>query len=579
MLVYGDCAVNPDPTAEQLADIAISSAATAAAFGVEPRVAMLSYSTGTSGTGTDVEKVSEATALVRERAPDLLVEGPIQYDAAIDAAVARDEAARTPPSPGGRPCSSSPTSTPATTPTRPCSGPPGAVAVGPVLQGLRKPVNDLSRGATVRDIVNTVAITAIQAQALAAMTRRVVLVLNAGSSSLKYSLVDAGDRRVAARRGSVERIGETSGMLTPPRPRRRAPGRAADRRPRGRAAGGARRLRPARAVAGRRRRCAAVGHRVVHGGARFSAPAVVDDDLVAAVDALVPLAPLHNPANLEGIRRRPHGCSPTCRRSPSSTPRSTRRCPPHAYTYAVPLRLARGAPDPPLRLPRHVVRLRVREAAADCSAGRSRTPTSSCCTSATARPPPAVAGGRSVDTSMGLTPLEGLVMGTRSGDLDPALHAHLHRELGWSLEEIDRALNRESGLKGLSGDNDFREVSTAARGRRRARRGWPSTSTATGSASTSAPTTPCSAAWTPSCSPPASARTPPQVRAASLAGLERLGHRASTRRATRPGRRDAARRLRRRQRRRRARRPHQRGVGDRPADDGRGEPGLVACRR
>ena len=89
MLVYGDCAVNPDPTATQLADIAIASARTAAAFGVEPRVAMLSYSTGTSGSGTDVNKVTEATARVRERAPDLLVEGPIQYDAAIDAAVAR----------------------------------------------------------------------------------------------------------------------------------------------------------------------------------------------------------------------------------------------------------------------------------------------------------------------------------------------------------------------------------------------------------------------------------------------------------------------------------------------------------
>ena len=89
VLVYGDCAVNPDPTAEQLADIAISSAATAAPFGIEPRVAMLSYSTGTSGAGTDVEKVSKATDIVRERAPELPVEGPIQYDAAIDAAVAR----------------------------------------------------------------------------------------------------------------------------------------------------------------------------------------------------------------------------------------------------------------------------------------------------------------------------------------------------------------------------------------------------------------------------------------------------------------------------------------------------------
>ena len=139
VLVYGDCAVNPDPTAEQLADIAISSAATAAAFGVEPRVAMLSYSTGASGTGTDVEKVIEATAMVRERAPDLLVEGPIQYDAAIDAAVAADQAAGARRWRGGPPCSSSRTSTPATTPTRRCSArpaprgrpdPPGAAQAG-----------------------------------------------------------------------------------------------------------------------------------------------------------------------------------------------------------------------------------------------------------------------------------------------------------------------------------------------------------------------------------------------------------------------------------------------------------------
>ena len=163
VLVYGDCAVNPDPTAEQLADIAISSAATAAAFGVEPRVAMLSYSTGTSGSGTDVEKVSRATALVRERAPGLLVEGPIQYDAAIDAAVARTKL------PGSQVAGRAtvfifPDLNTGNNTYKAVQRSAGAVAVGPVLQGLRRPVNDLSRGATVRDIVNTVAITAIQAQ-------------------------------------------------------------------------------------------------------------------------------------------------------------------------------------------------------------------------------------------------------------------------------------------------------------------------------------------------------------------------------------------------------------------------------
>ncbi len=163
VLVYGDCAVNPDPTAPQLADIAIASAATAKAFGVEPRVAMLSYSTGSSGSGTDVEKVTEATRLVRERAPELLVEGPIQYDAAIDAAVARTKL------PGSQVAGRAtvfvfPDLNTGNNTYKAVQRSAGALAVGPVLQGLRKPVNDLSRGALVRDIVNTVAITAIQAQ-------------------------------------------------------------------------------------------------------------------------------------------------------------------------------------------------------------------------------------------------------------------------------------------------------------------------------------------------------------------------------------------------------------------------------
>jgi phosphate acetyltransferase len=165
VLAYGDCAVNPDPTAEQLADIAISSAATALAFGIEPRVAMLSYSTGTSGAGTDVQKVSTATALVKERAPDLLVEGPIQYDAAIDAAVAHT---KLPDSlvAGRATVFVFPDLNTGNNTYKAVQRSAGAVAIGPVLQGLRKPVNDLSRGATVRDIVNTVAITAIQAQKL-----------------------------------------------------------------------------------------------------------------------------------------------------------------------------------------------------------------------------------------------------------------------------------------------------------------------------------------------------------------------------------------------------------------------------
>ncbi len=163
VLVYGDCAVNPDPSAEQLADIAVSSATTAAGFGIEPRVAMLSYSTGTSGAGTDVEKVSKATALVKERAPELLVEGPIQYDAAIDSAVARTKLPDSHVA-GRATVFVFPDLNTGNNTYKAVQRSAGAVAIGPVLQGLRKPVNDLSRGATVRDIVNTIAITAIQAQ-------------------------------------------------------------------------------------------------------------------------------------------------------------------------------------------------------------------------------------------------------------------------------------------------------------------------------------------------------------------------------------------------------------------------------
>ncbi|GHJ14592.1 phosphate acetyltransferase [Micromonospora sp. AKA38] len=162
VLVYGDCAVNPDPDAAQLADIAISSADTAARFGIEPRVAMLSYSTGSSGAGADVEKVAAATELVRKRRPELLVEGPIQYDAAIDPQVA---ATKLPDSPvaGRATVFIFPDLNTGNNTYKAVQRSAGAVAVGPVMQGLRRPVNDLSRGATVPDIVNTVAITAIQA--------------------------------------------------------------------------------------------------------------------------------------------------------------------------------------------------------------------------------------------------------------------------------------------------------------------------------------------------------------------------------------------------------------------------------
>ena len=281
-----------------------------------------------------------------------------------------------------------------------------------------------------------------------------VLVVNAGSSSLKYSLVD-GDSGTVEGAGLVERIGEESGSLT-----HRSGG---DEHQEERRFGTFEEALQAALDAFEehgpsldRDGLAAVGHRVVHGGARFAEPTLVDDDVLAAVEQLVPLAPLHNPANLEGLR--------VARRLFPGVPQVAvfdtafhQTMPPEAYTYAVP-----AAWRDEHRIRRygfHGTSLAfVSRVAADLL-GRAPAETNLVVlhlgngASATA-----VEGGRSIDTSMGLSPLEGLVMGTRSGDLDPAVHAHLHRRLGWSLEEIDRALNRDSGLKGLAGHNDFREV-------------------------------------------------------------------------------------------------------------------------
>jgi phosphate acetyltransferase len=163
VLVYADCAVVPEPTADELADIAISSAETARMFGIEPRIAMLSYSTGESGAGAEVERVRAATAQVRARRPDLPVEGPIQYDAAVDAAVARTKIPDSEVA-GRATVLIFPDLNSGNNAYKAVQRSAGAVVVGPVLQGLNKPINDLSRGASVADIVKTVAITAVQAQ-------------------------------------------------------------------------------------------------------------------------------------------------------------------------------------------------------------------------------------------------------------------------------------------------------------------------------------------------------------------------------------------------------------------------------
>lgn len=164
VLAFGDCAVNPNPSAQQLAEIAIASAHTAKVFGIEPRVAMLSYSTGTSGKGADVDVVVEATKIAKEMAPDLLLEGPIQYDAAIDPEVARTKLPDSKVA-GKATVFIFPDLNTGNNTYKAVQRAAGAIAIGPVLQGLNKPVNDLSRGCTVPDIVNTVAITAVQAAA------------------------------------------------------------------------------------------------------------------------------------------------------------------------------------------------------------------------------------------------------------------------------------------------------------------------------------------------------------------------------------------------------------------------------
>ncbi len=163
VLVYGDCAVNPDPNSEQLAEIAISSADTASTFGIEPRVAMLSYATGASGKGADVEKVREGVRIAKEKRPDLLLEGPIQYDAAIEPSVAKTKMPNSKVA-GRATVFIFPDLNTGNNTYKAVQRSSGAVAIGPVLQGLKKPVNDLSRGCVVTDIINTVAITAIQAQ-------------------------------------------------------------------------------------------------------------------------------------------------------------------------------------------------------------------------------------------------------------------------------------------------------------------------------------------------------------------------------------------------------------------------------
>ncbi|NUR28104.1 MAG: acetate kinase [Catenulispora sp.] len=267
-----------------------------------------------------------------------------------------------------------------------------------------------------------------------------VLVLNSGSSSIKYQLLDMADRaRLAV--GGVERIGESAGTV---------PDHAAGMRV------------VLAELEGRldRSALAAVGHRVVHGGDRFRGPTLITDEVCAAIKDLIPLAPLHNPANLTLIE--------VARRTFPDTPQVAvfdtafhQTLPAPAHTYAVPAawrddlgvrrygfhgtshqHVSRRAAELLGRHPEEVnlIVLHLGNGASAC----------------------AVREGRSVDTSMGMTPLEGLIMGTRSGDLDPAVTAYVTRRTGQSAEEIDRILNKASGMLALGGSNDMRDIDAAA---------------------------------------------------------------------------------------------------------------------
>jgi acetate kinase len=283
-----------------------------------------------------------------------------------------------------------------------------------------------------------------------------VLVFNSGSSSVKYQLIDL-DHRARLATGLVERIGDRAGGRLTHRVGAEPPRTTTRSFPDHHAALGAileafAEAGPDLAAAG----LAAVGHRVVHGGTRFTRPTLVDEKALAAIRELSALAPLHNPANAEGIE--------VARRSFPNVPHVAvfdtafhQSLPPEAYTYAVPRAWREqygvrryGFHGTSYRYVsrRAAALLGKRPDQADLIALHLGNGASAC----------AIRAGRSVDTSMGLTPLEGLVMGTRSGDVDPALPAYLQRVAGLDAERIDAALNHESGLLALAGSNDLRDV-------------------------------------------------------------------------------------------------------------------------
>lgn len=284
-----------------------------------------------------------------------------------------------------------------------------------------------------------------------------VLVVNSGSSSLKYQLVDPSTGEWIAK-GLVERIGESTSSARYQRAGQEPGERElvlADH-----AAALAAVLERLAGDGGLLDGLVAVGHRIVHGGPSFRAPVIVDDAVDAAIEQVVPLAPLHNPAALVGIR--------VMRRLLPDVPQVAvfdtafhATIPAQAYTYAIPAALASRH-----RIRRYGFHGTSYQYVTRQAAALLQVPTNEVnlivCHLGNGASVAAVRGGMSVDTSMGLTPLQGLVMGTRSGDLDPAVVPYLVREAGMSLDDVDRMLNSESGLKGLSGEQDMRAVRALA---------------------------------------------------------------------------------------------------------------------
>ncbi|MFJ3163448.1 acetate kinase [Streptomyces kanasensis] len=284
-----------------------------------------------------------------------------------------------------------------------------------------------------------------------------VLVLNSGSSSVKYQLLDMRDgSRLAA--GLVERIGESGSRLvhTPLARGGERRERTAPMDDHAAALGAVAEELAADGLGLDSPDLAAVGHRVVHGGLRFSAPTVVTDEVLAEVERLVPVAPLHNPANITGIRTA-MALRPDLPQVAVFDTAFHTTMPEYAARYAIDVETADAH-----RIRRYgfhgtshayVSRETARLLGKDPSEVNVIVLHLGNGASASA-----VAGGRCVDTSMGLTPLEGLVMGTRSGDVDPAVTFHLRRVAGMSVDEVDTLLNKKSGLVGLCGDNDMREI-------------------------------------------------------------------------------------------------------------------------